>query len=72
MTNTKLLNEKIAESGLKLSFIADQMGISRSALWKKINNKSPFNQYEIEKLCKILKITKLSEKNDIFFAQNVD
>lgn len=72
MTNTGLLKQKITESGLKISFIADFVGISRQLLWKKINNQTPFNQYEIEKMCTVLKITKLSEKEAIFFAKNVD
>lgn len=68
MTNTKLLKEKIASSGLKTSYIADYIGISRQALWSRINNLTPFNQYEIEKMCKILNITSLREKEAIFFA----
>lgn len=72
MTNTVLLKEKIANSGLKVGFIAEFVGISRQLLWKKINNQTTFNQYEIEKMCTVLKITKLSEKEAIFFAKNVD
>lgn len=72
MTNTVLLKEKIKSSGLKLSFIAEQMGLSRCGLYKKINNLSPFNQYEIEKLCCLLKITSTCEKEAIFFAKFVD
>lgn len=72
MTNSELLKKKIEESGLKISHIASFVGISRQLLWKKVNNKTSFNQYEIEKMCSILKITKLSEKESIFFARNVD
>lgn len=72
MTDTRLLKRKIKESGLKLGFIAEFIGISRQVLWKKINNKSPFNQFEIEKACAILKIKGLKEKEAIFFAENVD
>lgn len=72
MTNTNLLKAKIEESGLKIGFIAEFVGISRQLLWKKINNMTPFNQYEIEKMCKVLKITSLKEKEAIFFAENVD
>ena len=68
MTNTELLKDKIQKSGLKMSFIADALGISRQLLWKKVNNLTTFNQYEIEKLCKLLKITSLREKERIFFA----
>ena len=72
MTNTMLLKQKIADSGLKNRYIADYVNISRQLLWKKINNQTPFNQYEIDKICSVLKITKLSEKEAIFFAKNVD
>ena len=69
MTNTILLKEKIDRSGLKISFIAEFVGISRQLLWKKINNLTPFNQYEIDKMCEVLKITSLKEKEAIFFAR---
>ena len=69
MTNTELLKEKIDKSGLKISFIADFVGISRQLLWKKINNLTPFNQYEIDKMCEVLRITSLKEKEAIFFAK---
>lgn len=72
MTNTDLLKDWIAKSGLKTSYIAEQMGISRSVLWKKVNNLSAFNQYEIDDLCRILNIQSLTDKEAIFFAQNVD
>lgn len=69
MTNTDLLKEKIEKSGLKIGFIADFVGISRQLLWKKINNLTPFNQYEIDKMCEVLRITSLKEKEAIFFAK---
>ena len=69
MTDTKLLKELIDKSGLKIGFIADFVGISRQSLWNKINNVSPFNQYEIDRLCEVLKITSLKQKESIFFAR---
>lgn len=69
MTNTDLLKDKIDKSGLKISFIADFIGISRQLLWKKVNNLTPFNQYEIDKMCEVLRITSLKEKEAIFFAK---
>lgn len=69
MTNTELLKEKIEKSGLKIGFIADYVGISRQLLWKKVNNLTPFNQYEIDKMCAVLQITSLKEKEAIFFAR---
>ena len=72
MTNTKLLREKIESSGLKMKFIAGFVGLSRSGLNNKINNLRPFNQYEIEKMCVVLRITSTKEKEAIFFAKCVD
>lgn len=69
MTNTELLKEYIEKSGLKLTHIAEKMELSRSGLWKKINNISSFDQYEIEKMCNILQIKGLREKEAIFFAK---
>lgn len=71
MTDTKLLNERISQSGLKIGYIANAVGISRQQLWKKVNNLRPFNQIEIEALCNILNITALRDKEAIFFAKNV-
>lgn len=68
MTNVYLLKKRIDASGLKIGYIANQLGISRQLLWKKINNITPFNQYEIDKLCTILKIATLEEKESIFFT----
>ena len=68
MTNSKLLKQIIDKSGLKLSFIAEKIGISRDSLYRKINNKTAFNQYEISELCNVLKIDSLEEKENIFFA----
>lgn len=68
MTNVYLLKKRIDASGLKIGYIANQLGISRQLLWKKINNITQFNQYEIDKLCTILKIETLEEKESIFFT----
>lgn len=72
MTDVELLKKKIDSSGLKLFFIADCIGISRQLLWKKINNVVPFDQYEIAKMCRILNIDIRTEKEAIFFANDVD
>lgn len=72
MTNTKLLKEVIGAKGMKMNFIAGKLNISRTALWRKVNNKSPFNQYEIADMCKILGINNWKDRTAIFFAENVD
>ena len=68
MTDTKELERIIEESGLKKSYIAKALNLSRAGLWSKINNKSDFNTTEIEILCRILKITKLTDRHRIFFS----
>lgn len=72
MTDSMLLKSYIEKSGLKMSHIAQKMNISRAVLWRKINNLSAFNQYEIESLCEIIGIKTLKDRNAVFFAKNVD
>lgn len=72
MTNTKLLNNVIASRGLKKSWLAQQMGLSAYGLALKINNRNQFNAGEIQKMCNILGIIDLAEKDSIFFANSVD
>ena len=72
MTDTERLERIIKGSGYKYSFIAEKIGISYQALRNKLDNKSEFLPTEIEALCKLLGITELKEKNDIFFALYVE
>lgn len=72
MTDTEKLMEYVKDSGLKLGFIAEKMGLSRFGLYKKINNESDFKAREIETLCELLHITSMGDRNRIFFAKTVD
>lgn len=72
MVNTHLLNLKIEESGLKKDFIAKKLGITRAGLYKKATNGSEFTSNEVAKICDLLSITKLTEKESIFFAKEVN
>ena len=72
MTDTALLERKIAESGLKKSYIAKAMGLSRYGLTLKIQNLNEFKASEIEKMCILLGITDMEERCAIFFASKVD
>ena len=71
MVDTQKLSKKIDESGLKKYYIASRIGLTSYGLQKKINNQTQFKANEIEKLCIILKIKTLEEKEIIFFAKNV-
>lgn len=66
MVNTKLLREKIDASGLKLNYIADQLGITRFGLYKKLQDGSEFKPSQIMKLCNLLRIETLEERKQIF------
>ena len=67
MTNTVLLEEYIAKSGYKKSFIAKALGITAYALALKINNKNEFKANEIDILCKLLNIG-IRDRMRIFFC----
>lgn len=72
MTDTVLLKQYIEASGYKMEFIAKELGISRAALYQKINNITEFTASEVNKMCDLLRIRKLTEKEKIFFARKVD
>ena len=71
MTETRLLRMKIQESGLKMEFIANSLGISRYTLTKKVENESDFKAGEIDAMCQLLGINDLTVKESIFFTKNV-
>lgn len=64
--NTEKLDEKIEQSGYKIGYICDVMGISRAAFDKKRKGITPFRGSEIFVLCSLCNITDDSEKTDIF------
>ncbi len=71
MTNTVLLKQLIKASGLKLSFIAEKLGISRQALSKKINGLVQFTGPEIKIMCELLKLRTWAKIQPVFFADDV-
>lgn len=72
MTDTAALFDIIDRSGLKLKFIASQIGLSYQGFKNKLDNKSDFTATEINRLCDLLNITDLNTKDRIFFARPVD
>lgn len=69
MTNTELLERKIAESGKKKAFLAERLGLSAQGLRNLITNKTEFKARQIQILCDELSITTAKEKEAIFFAK---
>lgn len=68
MTNVELLKERVKESGLKSAYIAERLGISRSAWYNKLKGDSKFTTDEVKALCYLLRINSLREREDIFFS----
>ena len=64
--NTELLDKKIEESGLKVSFIIEKLGLSHNGFYKKKNGITPFRASEVYVLCDLLRITDENEKRLIF------
>lgn len=69
MTNTKLLEMKIKESGLKKGYLAEKCNLSRTGFRNCETNKADFSGTQIQILCEELSITSLQEKEAIFFAK---
>lgn len=63
--DTDLLNSYIEKSGLKISFLAGQLGISRQAFDMKRKNVNSFRISEVFVLCNLLGITD-EDKEKIF------
>ncbi len=72
MNNIELLEKKISDSGYKKKYIAEQLGLTYAGFQKKVKNTNDFTSTEIAKLCSLLNITSLTEKDKIFFAVCVD
>lgn len=66
MTNIELLREKIERSGLKYSFIALQIGMTKEGFSKKLQLGTEFKPSQINILCDLLHITDLEERRHIF------
>ena len=72
MTNTERLRKIISNSGLKYSYIAEKIGLTYQGFKNKIENKNLFNVEEVDKLCKLLNITDVYQKEELFFAKQGD
>ena len=72
MVDTQLLDKRISESGKGKGYLSGKLGISIQSFRLKRTNVYPFTTDEVTKLCDELNITKLSDKERLFFAKNVD
>lgn len=72
MTDSTALREIIKRKGLKMNYLAEQLGLSDYGFTLKVDGRNEFKTSEVAKLCELLGITSLKEKERIFFAQNVE
>lgn len=66
MTNVKLLKEKMNDSGMTVTSIAEKSGILRETLYNRMNS-GIFKSSEITNLTIVLRLSK-RERDNIFFA----
>lgn len=71
MINRELLEECIKKSGMKVSFIAESIGISKAGLYNKISGKSEFKVSEFLSMQKILSLDDETAR-DIFLPKDVN
>lgn len=72
MVNTELLEDAIRRSGKRKQYLADKIGCTIQSFRMRCTNRYDFKSTDIDVLCAELGITKLTEKERIFFAKNVD
>ena len=66
--NTAKLHYEMERKGITTKEMAQRIGISRSAFWKKCNGISEFRQSEIQKIVEVLEI---KDPAEIFFCREV-
>lgn len=71
MTDVAKLKEKIKETGMTITFIAEKTGILRETLYNRFNGNADFKASEIVALTSVLRLTK-AERDEIFFAATVE
>jgi len=65
MPNIEMLNDKIRESGMTTTFIAEKSGMLRETLYNRLGGRGEFKASEIVGLSNTLKLSK-TEREEIF------
>lgn len=71
MTNVTLLRQKIDDSGLKMAYIAEQLGMTPQGLYKKLKDGSDWLFSQVMIIKKLLQLSD-DEVNAIFFNDDVE
>lgn len=68
MTNTELLEDRIARSGKKKNYLARKVGLTPNGFRNCVTNKAEFKASQVRILCDELGIDFDEEMKSIFFA----
>lgn len=68
MTNTEMLEDLIRQKGIKKSFLAEKLGVTRQTFDSYLKNRSEFRVSQVNTLCEVLGIEDPAIKEAIFFA----
>ena len=68
MIKTDELKSIIVSKGLKMKFVAEQLGLSYYGFLLKLENKNEFKMSEVVILCRLLNIDEPEQRERIFFA----
>lgn len=69
MVDTQHLEKLIIFSGKKKQYLSNKIGCSRQYFRKKCNNEVDFTTREVDILCNEIGITRLTDKEKIFFKK---
>jgi transcriptional regulator with XRE-family HTH domain len=72
MTDVSEFKIAVIRAGISMNEIAQELKITRGALWKKVHNKSDFRQLELAKLFELLNLDTWEKRQRIFFAHEVE
>lgn len=72
MTDTNKFKIAMIEADVTTKKISEVLGITRSALWNKMHNRSEFRQLELSKLFDLLKLDTWEKRQSVFFADRDD
>jgi cyanate lyase len=67
MVFTEKLQEEMKNHGYTIEKLAEELGKSRTCVFNKIHNKTEFTASEVNKISRVLKLTRSSTQS-IFFA----
>jgi predicted transcriptional regulator len=71
MINLKLLASTIEERGIKLSKLAEKIGLTYQGLKYKLDGRSEFKVSEVNRMTEVLRLSD-AERDAIFFSQSVE